>query len=308
MSNQQFAEPEWQDSRGSNINADSQEQQMSNPQGINVDPREKIQPQSAPGRRKSRLWLWILIGVIVVALAGSGIDEAFGTFTNTSTETHTYQVGSQSLPTLVIHDNTGSITIHKGGDNSQVTITAIKRASAFNNAHTVAYSKNGSTITADEQGGGNFLGFSSVDFEVTVPSNANLQIHSDTGEIQVSEINGTMSLTTNTGAITATQDTLSGQSVLHSDTGSVTFNGSLAPNGNYEMSADTGSVNVTLPSNAAFHVDATTDTGTFSSSFPNLNAAHPNTVGSVVHGNVGNAPTANLTLKTNTGSIEIHHT
>jgi hypothetical protein len=307
MSNQQFAEPEWQDSRGSNINADSREQQMYNPQGINVDPREKIQPQSAPGRRKSRLWLWILIGVIVVALAGSGIDEAFGTFTNTSTETHTYQVGSQSLPTLVIHDNTGSITIQKGGDNSQVTITAIKRTSAFNNAPTVAYSKNNSTITADEQGGGNFLGFSSVDFEVTVPSNANLQIHSDTGEIQVSDINGAMSLTTNTSAIVATQDTLSGHSVLHSDTGSVTFNGSLAPHGNYEMSTNTGSVDVTLPRDAAFHVDASTNTGTFSSNFPNLNADHPNTVGRVVHGNVGNAPTANLTLKTNTDSINIHY-
>lgn len=297
MSNQQYAEPEWQD---------SQEQQMYNPRGINVDPREKIQPQSAPGRRKSRLWLWIVIGVIVVALAGSGIDEAFGTFTNTSTETHTYQVDSQSLPTLVIHDSTGSITIQKGGDNSQVTITAIKRTSAFNNAPTVKYAKNGSTITADEQGRSSFLGSSSVDFEVTVPVNANLQIHSDTGEIQVSDINGTMSLTTNTGAITANQDTLSGQSVLHSDTGSVTFNGSLAPDGNYEMSTNTGSVDVTLPSDAAFHIDASTDTGTFSSSFPNLNADHPNPVGSVVHGDVGNDPTAHLTLKTNTGSIDIH--
>src|SRR5438067_481927 len=112
MSNQQFAEPQWQDPGGSNVNTDPREQQMYNPQMVNVDPREKIQPQPAPRRRKSRLWLWILIGVIVVALAGSGIDEAFGTFTNTSTETHTYQVASQSLPTLVIHDNTGSITIH----------------------------------------------------------------------------------------------------------------------------------------------------------------------------------------------------
>src|SRR5258708_37001384 len=126
MSDQQFAEPEWQDSRGSNINADSQEQQMYNPQGINVDPREKIQPQSAPGRRKSRLWLWILIGVIVVALASSGIDEAFGTFTNTSTETHTYQVGSQSLPTLSTHDNTGSVIKQHSARISRSTTTDLK--------------------------------------------------------------------------------------------------------------------------------------------------------------------------------------
>ncbi len=304
MSNQQFAEPEWQDSQQRNIHTDPREPLAECPPAVNVDPREKIQPQPAPRWRKSKLWLWILIAVIIGALAASGIDETFHILQYRATETHIYQVNSRS--TLRIHENTGSITINKGGDNSRVTIKAIKRVSAFNNIPTVVYSQNGNTITADEHGGGSFFGFSNVNFQVTVPSNTNLQIHSDTGEIQVSHINGAMSLTTNTGAIIADQDTLSGQSVFHSDTGSVTFSGSLAPNGHYEISADTGSVDVTLPSQAAFHIDATTNTGTFSSSFPSLNAQPFNGIGSVVHGNVGNTPGANLTLKTNTGPIDIH--
>ncbi|MFL5625243.1 MAG: hypothetical protein ACJ788_06555, partial [Ktedonobacteraceae bacterium] len=106
--------------------------------------------------------------------------------------------------------------------------------------------------------------------------------------------------------ISAEQDILNRQSVLHSDTGSVTFSGSLTPNGHCEMSSDTGSVDVTLPSEAAFHIEATTNSGTFSSSFPGLNVEQLNALGSIVHGDVGNTPRANLTLKTNTGAIDIH--
>jgi hypothetical protein len=304
MSNQQFAEPEEQDSQQRGINVDPREAQANSQQVVDVDPADKIQPQPAPGRRRSRLWLWILIAVMVGALAASGIDETFHIFQHRSTETHIYQVNS--LPTLIIHEHTGSITIRKGGDNSRVTIKAMKRVSAFNTIPTVAYSQNGNTITADEHGGGSLFGFSNVNFDVTVPSNTNLQIHADTGEIQVSDINGAMSLTTNTGTISAEQDILNRQSVLHSDTGSVTFSGSLTPNGHYEMSSDTGSVDVTLPTEAAFHVDATTNAGTFSCSFPGLKAEQLNALGSVVHGDVGNTPGANLTLKTNTGAIDIH--
>src|SRR6266567_153285 len=178
MSNQQFAEPEWQDSQQHNIHTDPREPQAGNPPAVNVDPREKIQPQPTPKRRKSKLWLWILIALIVGALAGSGIDETFHTFQHRSIETHTYQVNS--LPTLIIHDNTGSITIHRGDDNSHITITTTKYAPVYSNTPTVEFFQNGNTITANERGGG-FLGFSNADFEVTVPSNTNLQIHSDTG-------------------------------------------------------------------------------------------------------------------------------
>jgi DUF4097 and DUF4098 domain-containing protein YvlB len=87
---------------------------------------------------------------------------------------------------------------------------------------------------------------------------------------------------------------------------SITFVGSIGSSGNYEFSTNTGSVNVTLPGNATFHVDATTDTASISSNFPGVNVQKHNAVSSEAHGDVGSSPNAQVTLKTNTGSIELH--
>ena len=115
-----------------------------------------------------------------------------------------------------------------------------------------------------------------------------------------------MSLNTNTGSITANQDALSGQSTLQTNTGSITFDGSVAPGGNYQLSTDTGSIDATLPANSSFHVDATTGTGSINSDFSAVNVHRRDVVGSDAHGDVGNSPSAALTLTTNTGSISLH--
>ena len=168
-------------------------------------------------------------------------------------ETHTYTVSSGSLPHLVINDDTGSITIHRGSSNSQVTIQATKHVSAFNSTPKVQYNQDGNTVTASVQDANGFsFGINNVDFDVSIPANADLQIHTDTGAINVNGVSGSMSLTTDTGAINATQDGLGGQSILKSDTGSVTYNGSIDPYGNYEFSTNTGAVDVTIPSNSSF--------------------------------------------------------
>ena len=67
-----------------------------------------------------------------------------------------------------------------------------------------------------------------------------------------------------------------------------------------------GSVNVTLPANSVFHVDATTDTGSITSDFPGVTVDHPNFTGAVAHGDVGTSPQAMVTLRTNTGWINLH--
>src|SRR5205823_4401315 len=127
MSNQRFAEPEWQSSEQRHMNMDPREQQMYNPQPINVDPGEKIQP--LPRRRRSRPWLWIIAVLVIAALLGTGANIGLRGFQNTVTEAHTYTVSTH--PTLVINDDTGSITIHRGSANSQVTIQATKHMPQF---------------------------------------------------------------------------------------------------------------------------------------------------------------------------------
>ncbi len=94
--------------------------------------------------------------------------------------------------------------------------------------------------------------------------------------------------------------------MLKTDTGSVTFNGSIDPNGTYQFETNTGTVDVTLLGNSSFHVDATADTGSITSEFPEVNVQHPDVSGANAHGDVGNPPRATVTLKTDTGSISLN--
>jgi DUF4097 and DUF4098 domain-containing protein YvlB len=210
----------------------------------------------------------------------------------------------------VLNDDTGTVTIHTGAANSPVTIQATKHSQSFGPAPTVKYSQDGNTINATVQNqGSNFLSFATnnVDFNVTVPINANLQIHTATGNIDVSGVNGTMSLSTATGSITANQDALSGQSSLQTNTGDITFDGSIASSGNYQFTSNTGSVDVTLPVSSSFHVDATTDTGSIDSDFSEVQVHEHDVTGSDAHGDVGSSPGAAITLKTNTGDINLRN-
>src|SRR5947209_20404384 len=69
---------------------------------------------------KNRLRFWIIITLIVLAVLLTGVDATFALFQRTTIETHTYTIGT--WPTLLIHDDTGSITIQAGRTNSQITI------------------------------------------------------------------------------------------------------------------------------------------------------------------------------------------
>jgi len=322
MENQQFENQEWrsrqplqpsqpsQPSQQYSINIDPREQQGQEergeqqayyPQSMYVDPREKIQPMP----RRRRRWLSIVAALVIIALLGSGMQAGMRSFQHSNTETRTYELSTGVAPTLVLNDDTGSITIQTG-DSNNVTIQETQHSPLVGGAPDAKTSQDGNTITTTVENHG---GFNSVDFNVTIPANATLQIHTSTGSIDVSGVSGTMSLTSDTGSITANQDALSGQSTLQTNTGDITFDGSLAPNGNYQFSTDTGSVDATLPANSSFHLDATTDTGSIDSDFTEVRVQHQDFKGDSAHGDVGSGNSnsgATVTMKTNTGDINLH--
>jgi len=340
MSNQdmQFVDPEWRPTEQRDVNVDQREQEVP-PQPINADLRERRQRQNVPPfqegyrgpgyagsqpgmmsdrwygpvptrryRRRSP-WRWIVVLLIILALAGGGVGSVFGIH-HTSTETKNFTVSTTTAPTLVIHESTGEITVHAGSTNS-ISIQATKDAGGFfgnPNGIQVQYnrSNDGNTINVSANDGGGIFSSSSVNFDVTVPTNTDLQLQSNTGTIEVHDVTGTMDLESNTGTITATDDTLTGSSTLHTDTGSVNFSGSIS-SGNYRFTTNTGSVNVSLPRDSSFHVDAKTDTGSVNTDFPGLSQSiQHNTVGAELHADVGgNASQTNVTLTTNTGSVDL---
>lgn len=253
---------------------------------------------------------------LIVAFTGfvgilfAEIGNNFAGFTSSTTDTRNFTVSAN--PTVVINNDIGSIHVVAGGTSSAVTVLATRHAGFGGNVNDVQVSYNQSsadntiTINVNRSTNSSFFNSSSVDFQVTVPSNTGLELNTNTGGLDVSGVSGRMSLMSNTGSVGARGGVLTSGSLLKSNTGSITFNGSISQTGSYQFMTNTGSVNVTLPASSVFHVDATTDTGSITSDFPGVNVQHPNFTGAVAHGDVGSSPQATVTLSTNTGSIYLH--
>jgi len=275
-------------------------------------------PPYAPPQRRHSAWPWILLAVFLVLVFTLLMGLFFGTvgfnftgYTNSVTETPRHFAVS-TTPTVVINNDIGSIHVRSGGAESDVTIQATKHAGLGSNVNDVqvSYSQNSSanTITVNVARTSNttFFNSPSVDFQVTVPNNASLELKTNTGGLDVSGVSGRMSVRSNTGSVEVRDGVLSSGSTLNSNTGSITFNGSINQAGSYQFMTNTGSINVTLPASSSFHLDASTDTGSITSDFPGVYVQHPNFMGAVTHSDVGSSPQATITMTTNTGSINLH--
>lgn len=276
-------------------------------------PGEYLRPQP---RKRRRRWPWVvgclivlLVLLAVLGLGVVGLGYVFHLGPSTTTTRH-FTVGTH--PTIVINNDVGTILVHTGGIASVVTIAETRSGTLFggspNNVQVSYAQSNGGNIISvnvNRPGGSSFFNSSSVDFDVSAPNTADLQLKTSTGSVNVNGISGQMSLSSNTGSVSATQVNLTGSSTLKTNTGSVDFSGTIGTTGTYQFESNTGSVNVTLPRSASFHLNAKTDTGSFNTDFPGIHVQH-NTVGSSASSDVGTSPGASLILTTNTGSINLN--
>lgn len=268
-----------------------------------------------PPRRPSR-WPWIVLTIFLLfLLISGGTVVLFGVFgftgyASSATETRTFT--TSTYPTLVLNNDTGSIHVRAASSGSEITIQATRHGSPWANLNDiqVSYAQNTTTnsvtVNVDRVNTASFFAALSVDFDVTVPAAAALQLKTNTGSIDVSGVSGQMTLSSNTGSLQVSAGTVKGNTALLTNTGSVTFNGAIAESGTYTFTTNTGSVNVTLPSESVFHVDASTDTGSINTNFPGVVVQHRQVVGSDAHGDVGSSPQATITLRTSTGSINLY--
>lgn len=274
------------------------------------------QPYASPSymRRRSH-WPWIvfIIVLLLAFVAGGALFLASSVgynFGSTSTTIQHYTVGAN--PTIVLNNDTGSIHVRTGASSSDVTVQATRHTDWWGNAsdvnvtYTQDTANNTVSINVERPGNVSSFGSSSVDFDLTVPGAAMLQLKTNTGSIDVSGVSGQLVLTSNTGSVQASGGALSGNSQLLTNTGSVTFTGSISQTGTYQFQTNTGSVDVTIPGTSVFHVDASTDTGAINTDFPGVVVQHRQFTGADAHSDVGSAPLATISLKTNTGSINLH--
>jgi hypothetical protein len=250
-----------------------------------------------------------IIGILIAVIAVFRSRSKF-TFRNSSAvETRDFLVGNR--PTIIVNNSIGTIYVRSSAQSNQVLIRANKQNKGWVSASNdlpIHYDQRteDNTIIVDSLHRWSFFGKNSVDYELTVPLIADLELKTDVGKIDVSNVIGQMKLASDAGSIHATHISLQGQSELKSDVGSLNFSGSIDPQGTYKFLSDAGSINVTLPEDASFYVDASTDVGSIRCNFPlksQSKISHTK-----LNGKVGNPPYANLTLKTDVGSITLKQT
>ncbi len=317
---------------------------------INTDPREQPQRQGwqpaplapVPPRRRNP-WAWMGIGVLTLVVIFGSLVAAGALLSTTITETRTFSVGDP--PALVLTNGNGSVHI-TGGPAGQMTVVAHKHVFRGDSSQipiTYDLSSDGKTLTVNVEDGHFGIDLFSwnigVDFDVTVPTTANLNIKAGNGSVDARGVTGSMQLSSGNGGVSTdggsgqvslsagngsiqasgisgqltfeagngsmniSNARASGTSTFHAGNGSITFSGSLdANNGSYIFDAGNGSIDLTLPADTAMQLHATIGNGSFQSDFPGV----PSQDGGTLTVAVGQAPFAQVTLHSGNGSIHLH--
>ena len=177
--------------------------------------------------------------------------------------------------------------------------------------------------------------YSSVDFEITVPTTVDAEVETSNGRIDVSEVTGILDLDTSNGAIDVSDvfgeaeastsnatisvdafegildlNTSNGRIEMESvagivdaqtSNGRITFSGTLIEGANHWMSTSNGRIDVTLPADASLIIGARTSNASISTNMLLIGDTAGNEWSAVL-----NPPaTGTLTLETSNGEIEI---
>lgn len=119
-----------------------------------------------------------------------------------------------------------------------------------------------------------------------------LDVHTESGDITANHIRGSLKATTRSGDVVARDAILNGQSILKTNSGSVSFTGSLDVKGSYQLETQSGDIDLTLPENAAFALNASIDSGSINNEFGGSQ--------------VGHMPRAQIMVSIGSGSVNIN--
>ena len=336
MSNQemQFADPDWEPTRP------GQQSPTYTPQPVNDDRRERFQqpvvetppvqeegyagyagaqpeqfrqpptyqyPQSPYRRRRHRAWLWIIIIVLFFSLMGGGASALGSIGQRSVTQEHAFNNLPAGTPTIIINEADGNIHVSHG---NSLNIEDVKQSSFFDDPNNinVKFDTSGNVITVNVDSGSSFLSSRSVDFNITVPDNANLQLKTTSGDISVDNTSGSMTLTTTSGNVTTTNDTFNGDATLSATSGDIhaendTFSG------NAFLSTTSGDISMDQDTlNGSAKVNDTSGNIDFNGTLASSNAPHTSYQFTTVSGDisVGLPSNANVNVQADTtsGSID----
>ena len=344
MSNQemQFADPDWEPTQSGPKPAGAQQSPAYTPQLINDDSREQFQqpmvetppaqeevyaglppyagavpeqPRQTPyqyqrmpyRRRRHRAWLWIVIAILFFSLMSGGTSALGSIGQRSVTEENSFtNLPAGTTPTIIINESAGNIHVQQGGS---LNIEDVKNSSFFGdpNSIKVNFDQTGNTITVKVDPGASLFSSRSVDFNITIPQDANLQLQTTSGDISVNDTSGAMKLSTVSGNITTSNDTFAPYSLLSTTSGDIqstgdTFSGEAGfttVSGDVEMNQDVlnGSAKVnTTSGNIDFN-------GAIASSNASPTSYQFNTVSGDITVGLPSAANFNVQADTSSGSI-----
>ena len=253
----------------------------------------------------------LFILTILLLVVGFSLLITAGVYLVNSTERiETRHFSVNEHPHIVVNNEVGTIHIKANKDANSVTFQTKRHSGRIGKAANeswVSYEqlKEGNEIRADVE-----RVYSpstnlpqNIDFNITVPHNADLEINTSVGDIWVTGISGQLSLQSDIGSIYVKEGLLSGNSVLKTNLGSVNFHEAIDHSGSFQLATETGSVYVILPDDTPFELDASTSFGNITTVVPNMKMAY-RTI-SEVHGDAGVPPRASLKLSSITGSVNV---
>ena len=258
---------------------------------------------------------------------GGGNPSAF-----TKTVTQSLPIPNGKIAQVQVHNQIGNIIISADPNAQQASVTGLKTVKAANesaaqsdfNAMQVQAGMDSTTgvltVNASVPNSNSSLLSNhndTIDLTIVFPplNNGNapvtLNIETSVGNVQISGLNGVMTVKDDIGNVTVQQAQLFDGSHLETGTGNVTFSGSLDttlnPQAAYKFQCEVGNLNVTLPATTSIILDANTNVGGIKSAFPitaQNSDGSANYYGPLLPG-ASPTPTATLVLDVSSGNIGI---
>ena len=253
-----------------------------------------------------------LVLTILLLVVGTSLLIAAGVYFAVSTvhvETRRFSVNER--PWIVVNNEVGTFHVNAGSDANIVTIQTKYYTRRFRRRtpkNRVRYEqvKEGNEIKARVDRvlipGLNLP--QDIDFDITVPGHADLELTTGAGDIWVTGISGQLTLRSDAGSIYVKRGLLNGNSLLQTDLGSINLHEAIDSTGTYELATGAGSVNVILPGEAAFELNASTSLGSITTKVPGM--AMDYSTNRELHGTLGSPPRASLTLRSDAGSVNVY--
>lgn len=246
------------------------------------------------------------VGGIVGAFNDHDVNDDYMAEAFTASSLTEFVVTDQ--PTIRIHSEDDNVTV-AAGDPGLVRVTTEGRDSEPWGAPFSA-EQDGNTIFIDSDGdGGPFRsspGGRGGDLVVTVPPASVLDIEVEAGNVDVSKVQGEIVTEVYQGNISIDAATLSGDSSLQVDNGSIVIDGALAPETELDISVNNGNAQFVLPRDTDARVKADVNSGNITTGgFPIEVSDDPDDAGAEASGDLTTDPTGNVEIDIDQGNITL---